>query len=347
VIITTCERADIFGPPLLNERDVRSDELKAVAIFAVVAIHADIPGADILRFCVPLFIAIWAFHFEQALSQRGNHWGYVRERFTALIPPYCFWTALYILIGMPISQWLITPAHTIVGGWLGGYGWAGQYFLIILFQGTLIFPILRCVNSQNNLIFFGVIGLVFNVFVEYFLFEFWFINSIGDRVLFYWLPFIFFGIAMARGLSVKFWLVAAIPALVAAPWELQYLLTVNGAASPYLLASVSIGSAALILSLGPTTSTRIKVTLGPAVLHFRNGLRYIGRNSMPIFLSNPMFLGAFRAIIPNSNNGECSFVYEIFLVLSAISCGLILNYAFIRFGIGVFIGKNNNKYIKI
>ena len=127
-------------------RDIRSDYLKAAAIIGVVCIHVSLPFADAFRFCVPVFVAVWAFYFDRGLSRRNTQaaWVYVTRRFWGLFVPYLFWTVLYVSLFHSRSEWEQVPLHTLIGGWFGGYGWHGQYFFIILFQLTCLMPWFRC-----------------------------------------------------------------------------------------------------------------------------------------------------------------------------------------------------------
>ena len=102
---------------LANTRDNRPDEMKAAAILGVVCIHADLPYADIFRFCVPVFIALWAFHYERGLARRGDFRPYASRRFYRLAVPYVFWTAIYLLLKSSTRRMDGHP-HPHNRGWL-------------------------------------------------------------------------------------------------------------------------------------------------------------------------------------------------------------------------------------
>jgi surface polysaccharide O-acyltransferase-like enzyme len=315
-------------------RDNRSDILKAVAIIGVVCIHSGFPNAEMFGYCVPVFIGVWAYHYEKGLERRADAWLYAGQRFTRLLLPYAFWTVLYLCLNYSVERWTTTPIHTILGGWFGGYGWAGQYFFIILFQLTLIFPVVRRWVREDLLIPIAIVGLLFNVFADYVLFKNVIISQLSHRPFIYWIPYMLIGIALARGLPTKAWLLGFVLSLFAAPYEMAYFLKTNLGASGYLLASVSLGAASILLSVGPRRTSRAPKTTS----WFVDGVIYVGRNSMPIFLSNPLFIELFRKFIVPVGSEPGKFLLTLTVVVGAISGGLILNGILRRLGLGAVVG---------
>lgn len=337
-MMTTADGADARKPAKADRsRDPRSDELKAIAILSVVGIHAGLPYSEVLRFCVPVFVAIWAYHFEQGLERRSDHWAYVRDRLILTFIPYAFWTALYLLIAHPVHDWVSTPLHTIAGGWFGGYGWAGQYFFIILFQLTVLMPLLRGLVTKETLWPLLLLGFAASIASDYYLFRYDPVRAVGDRLFVYWLPYAVLGIALARGYAPQGpWFLAAL-LLFVAPAEMGRLSGAASGASAYLLASVSAGSMGLILALGPhgaeTPPPRAKEAGSLLKL-----LHYVGRNSMAIFVCNPLLLGIASSFVPQGSEGGLGM--KLGLVLAAVAGSLGVASALRKLGLGVLVGAS-------
>ncbi|AWM40293.1 Acyltransferase family protein [Gemmata obscuriglobus] len=314
-----------------KNRDGRSDELKAVAIVAVVCIHAGLPYADILRFCVPVFLSIWAYHYEQGLSRRQDRtWTYAQQRFVRLLIPYLFWTAVYIPLFHTSSEWRSVPPNVIVNGWLGGYGWSGQYFFIILFQLTLLFPLLRRYASPLPLWIVIAVGAICNPLADYYLFRSYVASGVGDRLFVYWLPYVFVGIGLARGtIRPTLLLMPLATATLLTPTEFSQLLLTVPRASPYLVVSVTVGSLAILLAMGPTTRE-------PSLrqLRWRQVIQYIGRNSFSIFLSHLLFLNLGGVLFDMSNVS-----IRVLITGIAIIGGLGLGVALKRIRLGILVGQ--------
>jgi fucose 4-O-acetylase-like acetyltransferase len=336
-------RTDIAGDKNpLAIRDARSDYLKALAIIGVVAIHAGFPYADVFRFGVPIFIAIWAFHYESGLSRRkpGQLRDYIKKRFLRLLIPYIFWSMLYVLLFRAPSTWLTTPIHTILGGWFGGYGWSGQYFFILLFQLTLLFPLLRQWVTKSSVWFVLLAGIALDAVVIYFLFTNHTISGIGDRLFVYWIPYVFLGIACARGYpkSLPWLLPFAILSLLAIPGEFNLLSATNSRISVYLLPSVVLGSVALLIALGPRPFTT-KSHQHQSEPWIKKAVIYIGQHSFVIFVANPLFLDIARRLGLTLGQSPIEFFWRIILISWVISSSLILGWILRRSGLSALIGE--------
>jgi len=298
-------------------RDLPVDCLKAAAIAAVVAIH--MPGGShvidpCLRFCVPVFIGLWGYYAEGSARrhpQRPMN-AYVRERFLLLFIPYAVWSVVYFLIGPRVREWNTTPIHTIIGGWLGGGLWAGQYFFIIMFQLLLLFPRLRDSRPEatGGLWLWGGLG-VFALF-EFVLVGIRPLALVWDRLALQWLPYAALGIALAQGwtppfgMSSSLWACAGVALLAVAPFENDLLESFGPVRSPYCLMSVYLGSLALLAAVLPSAgkvSAQIRggrdksrearsIGLPDFASRCLEGIGFIGRRTMPIFVLNPLAIQA-------------------------------------------------------
>jgi peptidoglycan/LPS O-acetylase OafA/YrhL len=315
-------------------RDLHADYLKAAAIVGVVCIHAGLPFEDVYRFGVPVFIGLWAYYLEKALARRSpeTHVAYLGQRLVELAVAYIAWTLLYIEKFYE-GRWDATPLHTIVGGWFGGYGWSGQYYFVILFQLTLLFPLMRRWVAEAPTLPVIAAGVALNVAACYWLFEHRWISAVGDRLFIYWIPYVAMGIALARGeFSRKSGLaIVAVLLLFAAPLESK-LFTEHSA---YLSVTVTIASLLLLMSAvaadraGPQQPTIV----GRAIA-------FVGRNTFAIYVANVALLEVCRS------TGFTAFAVShagpwglIAVVAATLAGGLGIGWLLQALGFGVLVGK--------
>lgn len=278
-------------------RDLPADCLKAAAITAVVAIH--LPGGShaidpCLRFCVPVFIGLWGHYAESSARRHPERTssGHLASRFVQLFVPYAFWSVVYFFIGPRVREWNTTPIHTIVGGWMGGGLWAGQYFFIIMFQLLLLFPLLRASRPETGagLWLWGGLGL-FAVF-EFFLVGIRPLALVWDRLPLQWLPYAAVGVALARGwrppldLTPFAWICLGAALLAVAPVENALLESRGPVRSPYCLMTVYLGSLALLAAVLPSREPGFP---GGGLSHAAS---FVGRRTLPIFVLNPLVIQA-------------------------------------------------------
>lgn len=324
-------------------RDTRSDALKAAAILGVVGIHVGFPHNDTFRFCVPAFVAVWAFHYEAGLARRdpGHFRAYAASRFVRLLIPYVAWSVVYVLLFHPRSEWTTTPVHTIVGGWFGGYGWSGQYFFVILFQLTWLMPLLRRCVTPRSLWAALIAGAALNAVADYVLFRDRVVSGVGDRLFVYWLPYVVLGVACARGYPRPFpWLLpAALLALMAAPAEFAALSARNDRASVYLLPSVTLGSTLLLLALGPRLPfTAPGPSRFPAARPLVRAFLDVGRQSFIIFVAHLLVLDGLRRLGFAPEPALGNLMGKAAWVGLAVAGSLGLGWALRRSGLGVLAG---------
>jgi hypothetical protein len=326
----------------IDRRDRNFDYLKTFSIIGVVCIHIGIPFADLFRFCVPCFIGMWAFYLERGLTRRPKeeYKTYILDRLKMLVIPYMFWTLFYISL-YPSTSWFTTPIHTIIGGWMGGYGWSGQYYFIILMQLTLLFPILRKWIQYKN---FGIaiaIGIILNIFSEYVLPNNKLITGLNARIFIYWIPYVAIGIVLSRNyLKAKTkYLIVALPLLPMVVIENNYL---NGWCS-YLGVSVTFLSLALLLALAPTENSSSPKNQS-LILRILNKISdCIGRDTFSIFVSNTLLLKIVQSM-QNTLSIHVEGVMQVFLwnlivAILVLSGGLLIGYIFRYLKIGFLIGS--------
>jgi hypothetical protein len=326
--------------PVPRVRDARSDCLKGLAIVGVVAIHSGFPYTGFFRVGVLLFAAIWAFNFETGLARRkpDEVWPYVFRRCLRLLVPYLFWTALYTALIHSTTDWSTTPLHTIIAGWLGGYGWSGQYFLVVLFQLTLLFPLFRSIITPNTLWPIVLAGVALNTATYLFASGNPIVIGIGERPFVYWLPYVALGVAFARGyprLLPALGIIAVVPLLAA---------TINWGEIPssvggHLAPSITLGATLLLLAFGPRAGQPAPM-VPPWLQHSLGaGIAYLGRNTFAIFVGHILILlAAQRAGLVAPDDPFRKVLFGILLIGSAITGSLALAWSLKRLKLGILIG---------
>lgn len=316
-------------------RDPRADYLKAAAIVGVVCIHAGLPFHDVFRFGVPVFIGLWAYFMEQALARRPPpaHAAYLGRRLVELGVAYLVWTLLYVGTFYQ-GRWESTPLHTIVGGWFGGYGWAGQYYFVILFQLTLLYPLLRRWIAGPAILPLIALGVALNVVAGYWLFEARWIGAIHDRLFIYWIPYVAMGIALARGEFARrpgLGLVAAL-ILLAAPFEKALL----PGHSDYLLLTVTVASLLLLLATVPTGSAPHHSSRHPLA----RTATVLGRNTFPIFLANVAMIEICRSTgLTAAVTAVAGEWGRLAVVAVTLAASLALGWLLQTLRLGVLVGR--------
>ena len=275
-------------------RSLSVDYLKSAAIFGVVYIHVGGFYSEVFRFGVPIFIYIFSYLFELKIinlkNKNSDISAYIYQRFKKLFIPYLFWSLIYLILFHANSIRSIPPS-TIINGFLGGYGWSGQYFFIILFQLILLFSNLsRLANKKSTTISLIMVSIFFDlaVFYTFFSLDKINLNNGPERLFLWWLPYLFLGIASARNYIGHYNALfpIAIITLLLGPTEHMILGKYYG----YLSASVILGSVLLILAVGPDPSIIYRPNILKLPNHLNQLIEYIGKNTFIIFVCNPLVI---------------------------------------------------------
>jgi surface polysaccharide O-acyltransferase-like enzyme len=319
----------------LSQRFISADLLKTISIIGVVFIHgATTFGCDseftkvmqdLFRFAVPCFFMIWAFFFEKSYAKKNKEERkkYIRSRFIHNFIVYFVWSLIYFFILVDWSSLTLTKIFTTH---FLGYGWAGQYFLIILLQLMVLFPLLRYCYSVK---FFRWAIVVLTGFL-YIFFEYYkvpeFIQKLGLSPFIYWVIYVFVGIALARGKIVripKFFglLVFLIP--------IEFFI-LGESASPYIIPSVLVGSIALcIVTLQRSINIENKYSLTIVSM--------VGGGTMSIFVVNPLVIMFLKDIVCIPRLENCNGFLNILMPFISVFCIILF-----CFGIAEII-----KFLKI
>lgn len=130
------------------------DNWKGIAIISVVAIHASGGAGDFSKesfnwyfglifrqlnnFAVPFFLALAGFFAANHLTDYS--FDYYRKRLNRILPPYIFWTTVFVLLKSP-SHFFSLDA--LLRDYICGTGIGIGYFIVVLVQFIFITPIIN------------------------------------------------------------------------------------------------------------------------------------------------------------------------------------------------------------
>jgi surface polysaccharide O-acyltransferase-like enzyme len=284
-------------------RSISADLIKAVSIFGVVFIHgSSLLGtnsdfqtyvSDFFRFCVPCFIIIWAYLFEKSYQKKkyDERKKYILSKFRHLFTVFFIWSSLYFLF---LVNWDTITLTKVITTHFSGYGWAGQYFFIILFQLLFLFPIIRKLYNYK-LIYYIFIIILFIIYLYYGYFYNTIpdiIKKIGDRPFIFWLPYVFIGISIAN-LKIKKISIFNVFILFLIPLESFILNYLKYKHDAYITLGVLIESIIVSTAL---VQNPIKIKSE----RISNIITYIGKNTMTIFVANPIVILLLNLVIPKN-----------------------------------------------
>ena len=137
-----------------NIKDLKLAEIdfvRAISVFSVIMIHVSANYVELLglgflmnqwsRFAVPLFLLLSGLVLHLPRAQRPSATIFYRQRFGKILIPYLLWSIFYVLFTaftnrLPIA-WSNLPSALIYGT-----GYYHLYFVIILLQLYLLYPLL-------------------------------------------------------------------------------------------------------------------------------------------------------------------------------------------------------------
>lgn len=279
-------------------RSLSADLIKTLSIFGVVFIHGSgLLGtksdfqmyiASLFRFCVPCFIIIWAYFFERSYHKKEpkGQRKYIINKFLHLFMVYILWSLMYFFV---LVDWETFTLKDLATKYFSGYGWSGQYFFIILFQLLLFYPIIRWIYSNKLTLYISVI-IISILYIIYGYFDYLIpgiISKLGDRPFVFWIPYVFVGIALTRQ-KIRMFNIFWILTLLLIPLESSFF---GFDRSAYINPSVLISSIILCITILPKS---IKPNA-----NFSKIISFIGKNTMIIFVVNPIVIILLNSIIPN------------------------------------------------
>lgn len=313
-------------------RHFAPDLLKAIAAIGVVYIHgAIIFGTTsifqksieyLFKFAVPCFLIIWAYFYEISYSKRKGkeRIKYTISKFKHLLYIYLIWGTIYFFLTV---DWNTITSIKIITKHFLGYGWSGQYFLLILFQLFILFPILRILYEYKIikliiLIFTILLYVVWSYFYGYIPS---FITKIGDKLFIFWIPYIFLAISLARNKLKKIDLFYSL-FVILIPLEFYLIKNIDSGFESRITLSVFLASTLLSIAIFKNNLDFIPIKL-------KSQITLIAKNSFPIYLINPLVILILESIIPKKIFPD-TIIFEIVLPLFAT---FLITFICIKIGI--------------
>jgi len=166
---------------------------------------------QISRYGTPAFAIISGFLlYNQAINRKSSLKKFWQSRFTKVIIPFLVWSILYLFLKYMYNQFTIPNFNSsekvkdFLYFFFTGKSNYHLYFIAVVVQFYLLFPLLRLIKTKNSLILLTVASF----FINYFFVQYeinigtGLLNKfINERVfIFHWIYYFFLG-----GLLVYFW----------------------------------------------------------------------------------------------------------------------------------------------
>lgn len=289
----------------LNNRLISPDLIKAISILGVLFLHSPeiltssnpikFHLQEVLRFCVPCFIILWAYFFEKSYSKALNfqeRFLYSKKRFISMFKIYFIYSTLYFLI---LVNWDTITLQKVITSHYLGHGFTGQYFFIIVFQLILLFPVFRYIYFKRNLMTF----LIIIISCLYIYYTFYFnslpviFSKIGDSLFIFWVPYVLIGIGLARNEIIKIPLIFILT-IFFVPLEWYLLRNFNLFHSGYITPMVLISSVLFCISL---MQSKLNIT-NKLILKI---IDFFGQNSLVFFVINPLVIVLVNTYLKPTN----------------------------------------------
>lgn len=326
----------------LDKQFLSIDIAKLLSMFGVVYIHSDGYMSTYFRFGVPLLISISFFLAERKFAKdKIQMASFFKKRIPRLAIPFFIWSLFYFIINH--QSHYESFLKVITKHWTG-FGWSGQYYLIVLLSLTLLYPWLRRSQVTSSLILFISF---FTIICFYIPFNYLAVSSIvrklGPVPFFYWLFYFYLGIYAARKYDeiqialapikpvYKIIALAFIPFLMI--FEDTYVSSIEIAQDSYFRFSTIIVSALvffLFLSLEDWLKSQLQ--------SFKYILSWLSSWSLGIYCLNPFFIGLLNKKLVHSNDfiPASLFLSTFNSLLLCIAC-LIVSYLIFKFKGGLLV----------
>lgn len=274
-----------------------ADALRAWAMVGVVTIHA----ADLVlspsqhqavsayfRWAVPAFITLSAYFSVASLRRAPESFRhFMGRRLRKIGLPFLAYSLIYFVLTAHVHD--LTPT-TALTRHFSGYGWAGQYFFIVLCQLLPVFLLLSRVAVGTVVLAIAfLLGLALLWAAPEALDAHLLLRQLSDRPFIYWLPYAVLGAFLAQHEASWQGVIGQVPAALPALAVLMVPCLIvqgpppTGNHSPYLLPSVLLASFILVPCFLVAGNRRWPSFVGHA-----------GRHSLAVFCLNPLFIELLR-----------------------------------------------------
>ncbi|WP_257350236.1 acyltransferase [Pseudalkalibacillus decolorationis] len=277
------------------------------------------------RFGTPTFALISGFLlFQQVKSKGFDQFHFVQSRFTKIVMPFIVWSVFYLLVKVFFLNVEIHVNSDFVMSFLFGETFYHLYFMVIVIQFYILFPLLQLIRSNLSWIialvssfvisviftnlssFISVtegIGALLNNRVFFFTWIFYFI--FGGFLSYNWN--VIMGLAKKQGLMI----ISLFTIYVLAVYEYKTLGSIPSNRMSNLI-NIPLLTIAVI-GLFPLIK---KIPL------FYESFKIIGTLSMGIYLVHPLVLLVLQNILPRSFWTTYGFPL-MFMVVLLLSIGIV------------------------
>lgn len=327
--------------------------LKGIAILGVVTLHifTSTPGFftgrttplgpiafdQLLRFCVPLFIALSGYALARRYKKGFSLITYFRRRIMTIVPLYLLWSLLFIYIFPRLyPAWASAPGIPLLDILLLGKADYHLYFVPLIVQLYIFFPFLiQWMRRRPIATLFGMGLIQVGAFL---LLSRWSLGNLVDAqfiwdqshygISFFWIFYFGLGMWIAETQGQRKW---------RRSWVVYLSLLIVGIIASILGAKSSIqGGLDTILAL---RFTRFPVALYASgviglTLHFREpilrqaaSLRHVlvrlGENSYLIYLSHTIVLRMLFSYLEHTQS-LISLIPALLIYLVAVAVSLVI-----------------------
>lgn len=292
----------------MHKRLNEIDYLRAASTLSVILIHVSAPyvafsslgyrANQLMRYAVPIFIILSGFSLYYSDMDRGrqSYAEFLKRKFVKIVIPYISWSVIYMLysrIGYDESPDL----HAIAKRLLYGHAAAHLYFIIIIIQLYLIYPLLHSLFQKHYKL---ILLAAFTVTLYYqtgiylralgidilpkrdFLFP-------NYMMLFTWLFYFVLGMYLAKNMKILN-SIGKHKATLAFMWLLSYFAVLADSRITNTL-DLSIRPSVMlysIISFGFIYS--LCISINAAGRKTETFLRWVSANSFLIYFSHPLIL---------------------------------------------------------
>lgn len=250
---------------------------------------------------------------EKGLTSKSktDQFSYLKKKFFDLFRVYFIWSMLYFII---MADFNTLTLIRIITSHFSGYGWAGQYFFVILFQLLFIYPLIRYLYTHKvfRLIIYGLSIFLYLLYAVYY--DLPILSKLSDRPFVFWIPYAFIGIGLARD-SIKSVSVIWVLLLFLVPLEFYIKGSYTG--SPYILFSLLFSSLLISIYFIKSATFEIRSTFLQKVIEV------VGKNTMTIFVANPLTILLLDKII-RYDDLNCSLIPSIVYPLLSTTIIIII-----------------------
>jgi len=161
---------------MTTKRMKELDFLRVIGALAVIGIHVTsgyikslqiaYVGNQLTRFAVPMFIILsgFALYYSEIGKKDERYFPFLKKRLSKVMIPYILWTIIYMLYSYRHNLSAILESdfyNVLIKNLLKGTTTAHLYFVVIIFQLYLIYPIIKkWMVGKSDKILLGVSFLI-------------------------------------------------------------------------------------------------------------------------------------------------------------------------------------------